>query len=126
MVEDLSRTLLAFIDASIPTFQAAEALLFLAANRDRDFSPDAIVVGMRPRVITAAAVSGYAAVFAAQRLVTEIDGRFRYGPASAELERRVGELSHAYNERPVTLITAIYHIAERSSSLNQPPLRQSF
>jgi len=66
MVEDLSRTLLAFIDASIPTFQAAEALLFLAANRDRDFSPDEIVVGMRPRVITAAAVSGYAAVFAAK------------------------------------------------------------
>ena len=78
---------------------------------------------MRPQVITAAAVSGYAVVFAAQRLVTEIDGRFRYGPASAELERRVGELSHAFNERPVTLITAIYHIAERASPLNCPPLR---
>lgn len=123
MVEDLSQTLLEFIHASIPTFQAAETLLFLAANRDRDFSPDEIVVGMRPRVITAAAVSGYAAVFAAQSLVTEIDGHFRYGPASAELERRVGELSHAYNERQVTLITAIYHIAERASLLNCPPLR---
>ncbi len=123
MVEDLSRTLLEFIHASIPTFQAAEAILFLAANRDRDFSPDEIVVGMRPQVITAAAVRGYAAVFAAHGLVTEIDGRFRYGPASAELERRVGELSHAYNERPVTLITAIYHIAERASPLNCPPLR---
>lgn len=66
MVEDLFRTLLEFIDASIPTVQAAEALPFLAANRDRDFSPDEIVVGMRPRVITAAAVSGYAAVFAAK------------------------------------------------------------
>ena len=43
MVEDLSRTLLEFIDASIPTVQAAEALPFLAANRDRDFSPDEIV-----------------------------------------------------------------------------------
>jgi hypothetical protein len=39
------------------------------------------------------------------------------------LERRVGELSHAFNERPVTLITAIYHIAERASPLNCPPLR---
>jgi len=126
MVEDLSRTLLEFIDASIPTFQAAEALLFIAANRDCDFSPDEIIVGMRPQVITAAAVRRVCAVFAAQRIVTKLDGRFRCGPASAELERRVGELSHAYNERPVTLITAIYHIAERSSSLNQPPLRQSF
>ena len=126
MVEDLSQTLLEFIHASIPTFPAAETLLFLAANRDRDFSPDEIVVGMRPRVISAATVNGHAALFAAQRLVTEIDKRFRYGPVSAELERRVGELSHAYNERPVTLITAIYHIAERSSSLPRPPLGQSF
>ena len=39
------------------------------------------------------------------------------------LERRVGELSHAFNERPVMLITAIYHIAERASPLNCPPLR---
>jgi hypothetical protein len=108
MTEDLSGTLLAFIHASIPTFQAAEALLFLAGNRDRDFSPEEIVIGMRPRVISLDAVSGYAAAFAARRLVTETDGRFRYGPASAELEREVGELSNAYNEKPVTLITAIY------------------
>jgi hypothetical protein len=126
MVEDLSRTLLEFIHASIPTFQAAEALLFLAANRDRDFSPDEIVVGMRPRVISAAAVSEYAVLFAAQRLTRDIDGRFRYNPASPELERRVGELSRAYDERPVTLITAIYHLAEHSPSLKRAPLRHSF
>lgn len=126
MAEDLSGTLLEFIHASIPTFQAAEALLFLTANRDRDFSPEEIVVGMRPRAITAAAVRECAELFAAHGLLTEIDGRFRYGPASAELERRVGELSHAYNERPVTLITAIYHIADRSSSLSCSSLRPSF
>jgi hypothetical protein len=63
-------------------------------------------------------------IHAAQRLLTEIDGRFRYGPASTELERGVGELSHAYNERPVTLITAIYHIADRSTPLNCSSLRQ--
>ena len=42
---------------------------------------------------------------------TEANGRFRYAPVSAELERSVGELSRAYNERPVTLIIAIYHVA---------------
>jgi hypothetical protein len=124
MGEDLSGALLEFIHASIPTFQAAEALLFLAANRDRDFSPEEIVVGTRPRVITAAAVSEYAALFAAHGLLTETGRRFRYRPASTELERRVGELSQAYNERPVTLIIAIYHIADRGASPNCSSLRQ--
>jgi hypothetical protein len=111
MAEEISEGLLELIQASIPTFQAAEALLFLAANRDRDFGVDEIVVGMRPRIIAAAAMKEYGALFASRRLVTETEGRFRYAPASSEMERRVCELSHAYNERPVTLIITIYHVA---------------
>lgn len=114
MAGDLSSSLLTLIDSSIPSFQAAEALLFFAANRDRDFSAEEVVVGMRPRVITVAAVRACAELFTTRRLVTENEGRFRYRPASSELERGVGELSRAYNERPVTLITAIYRVADRS------------
>ena len=114
MADDLSSSLLTLIDSSIPSFQAAEALLFFAANRDRDFSAEEVVVGMRPRVITVAAVRACAELFTTRRLVTENDGRFRYRPASSELERGVGELSREYNERPVTLITAIYRVADRS------------
>jgi hypothetical protein len=114
MAEELSSVLLALIQASIPTFQAAEALLFLATHRDRDFSADEIVVGMRPRIIDAAAMKEYGDLFATRRLVTETSGRFRYAPASAELERSVCELQHAYNERPVTLIITIYHVASGS------------
>jgi hypothetical protein len=112
MSDHLPTTLLEFIHASVPTFQAAEALLFFAENRDRDFSVEEIVVGMRPRLITGAAVREYAALFAARRLVTETNGRFRYDPASPDLTRAVSELSTAYNERPVTLITAIYQAAD--------------
>lgn len=109
---DLPETLLKFLHTNVPTYQAADALLFFAENRDRDFSAEEVVVAMRPRLISLAAVKEYAALFTAQRLVMENNGRFRYRPASWELECRVGELSHAYNEKPVTLISAIYHVAD--------------
>ena len=109
---DLPETLLKFLHSNVPTFQAADALLFFAQNRDRDFSAEEVVVGMRPRMITLAAVREYVALFTKHNLVTECNGRFRYRPASRELERRVGELSNAYNEKPVTLISAIYRVAD--------------
>lgn len=112
MTLDLPETLLKFLHTNIPSFQAADALLFFAQNRDRDFSAEEVVIGMRPRMISLAAAKQYAALFTEQRLVTESNGRFRYRPASWELECRVGELSHAYNEKPVTLISAIYHVAD--------------
>jgi len=112
MTLDLPETLLKFLHANVPTFQAADALLFFAQNRDRDFSAEEVVVAMRPRLISVAAVREYAALFTQQCLVSEDNGRFRYRPASWELECRVGELSHAYNEKPVTLISAIYHVAD--------------
>ncbi len=115
MADDLSSSLLELIESSIPSFQAAEALLFFAANRDRDFSAEEVVVCMRPRVITVAAVRACAELFATRQLMTEDVGRFTYRPASSELDRSVGELSRAYNERPVTLITAIYRVADRNS-----------
>ena len=37
---------------------------------------------------------------------------FTYDPLSAELERAIGELAHAYNERPVTLIRVLYRVAD--------------
>jgi hypothetical protein len=117
MTLDLPETLLKFLHANIPTFQAADALLFFAQNRDRDFSAEEVVVAMRPRVISVATVREYAALFSERRLLTESNGRFRYRPATWELECRVGELSNAYNEKPVTLISAIYHVADGSLDL---------
>jgi hypothetical protein len=117
MTLDLPETLLQFLHANVPTFQAADALLFFAQNRNRDFTAEEIVVAMRPRIISLAAVREYTALFAERHLVTESNGRFRYRPASRELECRVGELSNAYNEKPVTLISAIYHVADGNIDL---------
>jgi hypothetical protein len=112
MTFDLPETLLKFLHTNIPTYQAADALLFFAENRDRDFSAEEVVVAMRPRLISLESVREYAALFTKRHLVTENKGRFRYRPASRELECRVGELSNAYNEKPVTLISAIYQVAD--------------
>ena len=112
MADDLSSSLLTLIDSSIPSFQAAEALLFFAANRDRDFSAEEV---------KACAARHHRRGEGVRRTIHDTTARdrrrgpLRYRPASSELERCVGELSREYNERPVTLITAIYRVADQPS-----------
>lgn len=115
MPGDLPQTLLDFIRVCIPTFQAAEVLLFFAAHAERDFSIEEVAVAMRPKVITVPAVRQYTGLFTESRMLTETNGRFKYDPPSSEAESRVRDLASAYNERPVTLITAIYRIADTKS-----------
>ena len=112
MAGDLPKSLIEFIHECIPTYQAAELLLFFAAHPDRDFNVEEIVVAMRPVVITVPAVKEYVSLFGSTGLITEARGRYRYAPSTLELERGIGELAHAYNERPVTLIRAVYGIAD--------------
>ena len=111
MPSELPKTLVQFIQNTVPTYHAAEVLLFLASHPDRSFSPEEIVVEMRPVAITVPAVKEYARLFAARQLIIETDGTYRYGP-STEVEPRIGELADAYKEKPVTLIRAIYQIAD--------------
>jgi len=108
----LPPSLTAFLRRCIPTLEAAEVLLFFATHPEEACTAEEIVVAIRPKVITVPAVKEYAAVFVAAGLITEADERFQYGPATTDLERAIGELAHVYNERPVTLITAIYKIAD--------------
>jgi hypothetical protein len=108
----LSADLIDFIRRCIPTYQAAEVLLFFAAHPERSFSPEDVVVSMRPVVITLPAAKEYLRLFAAQGLVAEDAGRFAYAPRSADLEDSIGWLAHAYNETPVTLIRVIYQVAD--------------
>jgi hypothetical protein len=113
MAPDLPPTLLTFIQDCVPTYQAAELLLFLARHPDASFTPDEIVIAMRPVDITVSAVREYTAVLAAAGLIQERGGAYQYNPR-ADLDIRVAELMRAYNERPVTLIRAIYSIADRN------------
>jgi hypothetical protein len=107
MSTELSPTLLDFIRTCIPTYQVAEVLLALAALPDRDFSPDDVVAIMRPVVITTATARKHLTLLTARGLLRQHAGRFTYSP-SPDLEQRTQELIRAYNERPVTLVRAIY------------------
>lgn len=108
---NLPGTLIEFIHTCVPTYQAAELILFFAANPDRRLRAEEIVVAMRPTIITVPAVKEYAALLTARGVITEQDAGYQYGP-SPLMEGRIGELAHAYNEKPVTLIRAIYQIAD--------------
>jgi hypothetical protein len=108
----LPAQLLRFIALAIPTYLAAEVLLFLAARPERAWRPEEIVVEMRPVVITLPAAKEYLALFLLRNIVEESDGCYFYKPSSPELEAAIGALAYAYNERPVTLIHTIYNIAE--------------
>ena len=104
----LPDTLLHFIQTCVPTFQAAQVLLFLASNRDRDFTPEEIVTAMRPVVVRVSSVKEYASLFLKRGVVSEHAGRYRYTPPT-HIEHSVSELARAYNEQPVTLIRAVAH-----------------
>ena len=112
MAAHLPKSLIEFIQECVPTYQAAELLLFFASHPDGDFSAEDVVVAMRPVVITVPAVKEYASLFVDKGLIVQAHRRYRYGPSTVDLERGIGELAHAYNEKPVTLIRAIYRIAD--------------
>ena len=112
MAAMLPKSLIEFIQECIPTYLAAELLLFFASRPDGDFSAEDVVMAMRPVVITMPAVKEYASLFVDRGLIVHADGRYRYGPSTVDLERGIGELAHAYNEKPVTLVRAIYRIAD--------------
>jgi hypothetical protein len=57
-------------------------------------------------------VREYVTLFSGCGLVEATDGRFAYS-ASPPLDACVQQLVAAYNERPVTLITEIYRLADR-------------
>ena len=110
---DLPESLRRFIEFCIPTFEAAEILLLLAARTERGWNKDEILAEIRPSVVSVSAVQEYLAIFKLRGILTEKDGYFYFSPSSPELSEGVGALREAYNHRPVTLISTIYRLADR-------------
>lgn len=110
---DLPEGLLRFLQACIPTFPAAELLLFLAARPGEQFVPVRIVEAMKPAVITLPAVSEYLTLFREKGLLSgDFETGFTFAPSTPALQSAVKTLADAYNEKPVTLIRTIYMLAE--------------
>ena len=102
MIDD---DVLAFIQASIKSVWALELLLFLRRSGERSWQPDELVLELRS---SDAVIGEGLATFVASGLVTiGPDGGYRYRPATAQLERLVGEVEKTYATKPVALVKAI-------------------
>jgi hypothetical protein len=114
-VPEFSDNLLHFLAAAVPTFPAAELLVFLAGHTGRIWSAEEIVNAIKPISISMVTVQEYMALFKANGIVDEkTKGQFLFTPASSSQQAALDELTHAYNERPVTLIRVIYTVSEDS------------
>jgi len=110
---ELPGSLLQFIRSCVPTFVAAELLLFLHSHQDETWTSEDVISAISRTSITESAAEEYLLLFKTCGLVAQDEGgRYRYFPNSAELEENVRSLLQAYNERPVTLIRTIYTIAD--------------
>jgi len=106
---DFPEELQGLIEAAVPSVEAAELLLALHARADRDWTAAELVHAVRPTRIDPATVAKTLELFAARGLAeARTGGGFRYRVATPELDALVRALAKAYNERPVTLIRAIY------------------
>ena len=102
-----------FIQAAIPSVEAAELLLVLARRPDAELSAAAAVAGLpRGVALTEAQAGPLLEAFQARGLAARGAGGFRYAPATGELRAHAEMLEQAYNQRPVTLIRIIYALRD--------------
>jgi hypothetical protein len=101
----LSQELEGFILSCIKSLWALEALLVIAHDRGRSWTPEELNRELRSNLRL---VEDILAQFQRASLVkAEADGRYCYAPATAELERAVEELRIAYADRPLTVVRAV-------------------
>jgi len=106
---DFPQELRSFIQDTIPSVDAAELLVLLAHDPQREYSVRAAVEAMRPTAVTEPAARRYLLHFLARGLVSAAkEDSYRYDPASPEHDTMVRALTRVYNERPVTLVRMIY------------------
>ncbi|HEU5178978.1 MAG TPA: hypothetical protein VFU24_16115 [Burkholderiales bacterium] len=98
---DFSDDFCRFLQASVPTVQAAELLLQLAAD------PTAEV-----RARDAAEAKVLQSFHASGLAMASVDQAYQYRPANETLHGHVQVLAKAYEERPVTLIRIIYALRD--------------
>ena len=105
---DFPEELRSFIQDTIPSVDAAELLVLLAAHSERAYRINEAIDAMRPTALTEPAARRYLLHFHARGLVSSADEAFRYEPANPELDPMVRSLMRVFNERPVTLVRLIY------------------
>jgi hypothetical protein len=104
----------AFLQTTVPTVDAAELLLALKSEPDRQWSPRDAAQSLQGRVnFKDGDAVRYLELFVSRSLLmAHPERRYQYRPASPELAGFVETLAKAYNERPVTLIRMIYALRD--------------
>jgi hypothetical protein len=97
--------ILAFLRAHIRSLWALELLLLLARDRGKAWQPSDLVREMRssPVAVGEALRNLQSAGLAA----SDADNRYRYSPASAELDALASGIAQAYSVRPSAVVKAI-------------------
>ena len=109
MAGDFSIEVQQFIERYIDSLAKLEMLLLLRADPSRQW--DACDIAKALYYSARDVCEDQLASLARAGLLTctaPPDKRYRHGPASAELERLVGDLAEMYKERRVAVITQIY------------------
>ena len=109
---DFSDAFCRFLQATIPSVEAAELLLLLARTVDKWWEPAdaASAVGAG---LSASDAARHAEQFAARGLVELSPERgVRFKAATPDAASLVETLAQAYKERPVTLIRVIYALRD--------------
>lgn len=99
----------------MPSVDAAELLLALAAAPDRLWLPMEVAASLRPATaLSEADTTRYLELFQAAGLTAvEPDGRLQFRPGGEALQGNVHMLAQAYRERPVTLFRVIYALRDQ-------------
>jgi len=108
---DLPENLLCFLQATVPSFPAAELLVFLTTHPG-PWKPSELTRAAGPMSIAPTEADEYLSLFKSAGLLADQPGGMVFAPSTPELEAAIAALCQAYNERPVTLIRTINALAD--------------
>jgi DNA-binding transcriptional ArsR family regulator len=110
---DFPEALRAFIRDHIADVDAAELLLQLAREPGRQYDVASLLGALNPTGITEPTARRHLALFEERGLIQSAEaGRYRYSPATPEVDDCVQALMRVYNARPVTMVRMIYALRD--------------
>jgi hypothetical protein len=108
-------TVLEFAAALFPSVWTLELLLMLKRDSARLWRADELIQELRSSEVVVS--DGLGNLLAAGLLVEQEPGRFRYHPASPDLDAMVGALQAIYAVKPVSVIRTIVSTPNRKLKL---------
>jgi hypothetical protein len=111
---DFSNEFCIFIQSSVPSVDAAELLLLVAAHPDQWWNVTDVLGKLDPATTVGdSEAARYFELFASAGLAESgADSRIRDRPVTGTHDAHVKTLADAYKERPVTLIRMIYALRD--------------